>query len=457
MSPVTGFIRSANTGATGGLGAPTGTAPQADRQSRGLSSSRPSIFVADVGPNYNIHLVHELAVFKPDDPGNITTVLSNPLGELLDFANPEGLWQHYYYALEVYVHQQLLRSPLRVHTHDQADIIFLPIYLGVAQKLAVQYQHKETILLLEGFWDVYRQSSAFQSSKPHWIALADIELLYKAGCGGWGIDMLCAKEKQLPAALIISSPEIFLGANPKQPLDFTRAFKGSASSATTVAVPYFGHVHLSRGSMRLQQSFNATEVTTAKRYLAMQSFNDKTAFRMQLRDECLASNSWQSDCQHIGPSSESRTSFAYNGIQQASGESWFCIQPSGDTPTRAATFDCLMAGAIPVFFDPLIIELLPFGDKIPWRDIVVVEPEYNRAETTLEALTKIPLDARLKRLRLLHNAQTILQYSINPDHRQIQFRTRHEQTPQDDAFTSSLKAVLQNICSRHLLNLSRCK
>ena len=457
-------------------------------------------------------------------------MISNPLGQLLDFANPEGLWQHYYYALEVFIHQQLLRSPLRVHTVERADIVFLPIYLGVAQKLFIQYQHKETILLLEEFWDVYRKSSTFQGNKPHWIALADVELLYQAGCGGWGINLLCPKEKQLPAALVVSSPEIFLGVNPKQPLDFTRVFKGSAPSATAVAAPYLGHVHLSRGSLRLQQPFNASvslslalkhplgiylhrslcldciipqqktahqqtnapclremhchasfiptlsfvlaatacwngltvavasvqEVTSAKQYLAMQSFNDKTALRQQLKKECLASNSWQSDCQHIGPGLDSRTGFAYDGIQQAAKESWFCMQPSGDTPTRAATFDCLMAGAIPVFFDPLIYELLPYGDKIPWRDIVVIQLESNRDVTTLEMLTKMPLDARLKRLRLLHDAQTILQYSINPNHRQIQFSTRDEQSLEDDAFTSMLKAVLQHICRRHLLK-GRCK
>lgn len=202
--------------------------------------------------------MHELAVLKPDDPGNITTMISNPLGQLLDFANPEGLWQHYYYALEVWVHQQLLRSPLRVHEPQQADIIFLPIYLGVAQKLVLQYQHKETILLLQEFWDRYQEPSTVQSSKPHWVALADIELLYQAGCGGWGINILCPKEKKLPAALVVSSPEIFLGINPKQRLDFTRAAKGSAPSTMAVAVPYMGHVHLSRGSLRLKQSFNAS-------------------------------------------------------------------------------------------------------------------------------------------------------------------------------------------------------
>ena len=227
-------------------------------QSKALHKSHPRVFVAQISTRYNSRLVRQLEALKPDDPGNISTVLSDPLGELLDAAHPEGLRQHYYYALEVWVHQQLLTSPLRVLAIEQADIIFVPIYLGVAQKLVVHHAHQEAAVLLQGFWDEYRKSDSFQSGKPHWIALADIELMYQAGCGGWGMNSLCRKESSLPAALVISTPEIFLGPNPWQPLDFTRAFTRSVPNTEAVAVPYMGHVHWSRGSLRLHLPFNAT-------------------------------------------------------------------------------------------------------------------------------------------------------------------------------------------------------
>ncbi len=227
------------------------------KQSKGLRSADARIFVADISPQYNRELVHELETRRPDDPGNISTVLTNPLGELLDVAAPGGLRQHYYYSLEVWLHQQLLWSPLRVYELKEADIIFLPIYLGIAQKLVIELGHQQTTELLERFWLDYSKSDSFQSQIPHWIALSDIELLYQAGCGGWGTNFLCRKEQKLPSALAISSPEIFLGPNPRQPLDFTRAFKGQAPNADSVTVPYMGHVHWTPKSLRRQQTFNA--------------------------------------------------------------------------------------------------------------------------------------------------------------------------------------------------------
>ncbi|CAM6020391.1 unnamed protein product [Sphagnum balticum] len=40
-------------------------------------------------------------------------------------------------------------------------------------------------------------------------------------------------------------------------------------------------------------------------------------------------------------------------ITELSLRSVFCLQPSGDSPTRKGIFDCMLAGCIPVFFDPL--------------------------------------------------------------------------------------------------------
>ena len=220
-----------------------------------LRVSHARVFVADISSQYNTQLVQQLEARKPDDPGNISNVITNPLGDLIDHAASGGLCQHYYYALEVWIHQQLLQSPLRVQKLEEADIVFLPIYLGMAQKLVIQYQHQQTNLLLEQFWENFSKTASFQSNIPHWIALADIELLYQAGCGGWGTNFLCKKEHTLPAVLVVSSPEIFLGSNPNQPLDFTRAFKGAAPNSGVVPVPYMGHVHLNR--LSLQQPFSS--------------------------------------------------------------------------------------------------------------------------------------------------------------------------------------------------------
>ena len=154
--------------------------------------------------------------------------------------------------------QQLLRSPLRAHKLKDANIVFLPLYLGIAQKLVLEYQHDQTHNLFDDFWREYMKSDEWISRLPHWVALADIELLYQAGCGGWGMSTLCHKEHILPSALVISTPEPFLGPNPEQPLNFTRAYKSLGQIYNVVAVPYFSHVHLSRTAFQLQEAFNAS-------------------------------------------------------------------------------------------------------------------------------------------------------------------------------------------------------
>ncbi len=191
----------------------------------------------------------------------------------------------------------------------------------------------------------------------------------------------------------------------------------------------------------------------AKQYLAAASFVPKNTLRTQLMNHCMGSNPRLTKCKFISPTKGTRTGFNYTSIQQVAGQAWYCLQPPGDTPTRAAIFDCLMAGAIPVFFDPLITELLPFGDKIPWKDIITILPD--SGTNPIEVLSRIPTETRLEQLRRLHDAQPILQYSSDPDHSQIQFGLLDVQMQQDDAFTSTVKAVLHNLCRRHFMQ-DRC-
>ncbi|CAK8563682.1 unnamed protein product [Lathyrus sativus] len=81
----------------------------------------------------------------------------------------------------------------------------------------------------------------------------------------------------------------------------------------------------------------------------------------------------------------------------------FCLQPPGDTPTRRSTFDAILAGCIPVFFEDLSAKLqyswhLPqnefegFSVTIPKEDVVF------KGLRILDALQRIPR-ARVRRMR----------------------------------------------------------
>lgn len=81
----------------------------------------------------------------------------------------------------------------------------------------------------------------------------------------------------------------------------------------------------------------------------------------------------------------------------------FCLQPPGDTPTRRSTFDAILAGCIPVFFEDLSAKFqyswhLPenefdgFSVTIPKEDVVF------RGLKILDVLERIPR-ARVRRMR----------------------------------------------------------
>ncbi|ONK55698.1 uncharacterized protein A4U43_C10F90 [Asparagus officinalis] len=81
----------------------------------------------------------------------------------------------------------------------------------------------------------------------------------------------------------------------------------------------------------------------------------------------------------------------------------FCLQPPGDTPTRRSTFDGILAGCIPVFFEDISAraqygwhlprrEYEEFSVSIPKEDVV-----YNGVKI-VQVLEAIPR-ARVRRMR----------------------------------------------------------
>jgi hypothetical protein len=81
----------------------------------------------------------------------------------------------------------------------------------------------------------------------------------------------------------------------------------------------------------------------------------------------------------------------------------FCLQPPGDTPTRRSTFDSILAGCIPVFFEDLSAkmqytwhleedEYKEFSVFIPKEDVV-----FNGVKI-LEVLKAIP-ESQVRRMR----------------------------------------------------------
>lgn len=84
----------------------------------------------------------------------------------------------------------------------------------------------------------------------------------------------------------------------------------------------------------------------------------------------------------------------------------FCLQPPGDTPTRRSVFDCLLAGAIPVFLTNLTAhaQYAPFGFLPPDPDLysVTLPPIFLASNASaanfLDELLRVP-DSRVRQMQ----------------------------------------------------------
>ncbi len=117
-----------------------------------------------------------------------------------------------YYALEMHVHMQLLASPLRVHSVEAADLVYVPLWASqLVMRLVGQgackpnWTEPAVDALMADFWADAPALLPALGRKPHWMALSEIEWGFRRGCGeGWGVPLMC---HPLARDIMFASPE----------------------------------------------------------------------------------------------------------------------------------------------------------------------------------------------------------------------------------------------------------
>lgn len=92
----------------------------------------------------------------------------------------------------------------------------------------------------------------------------------------------------------------------------------------------------------------------------------------------------------------------------------FCIQPFGTTPTRGALYHCLLAGGIPVIFEPFFFEALPNLFKGEWAIHLDQTKTLDDVSSVYSHLEKIPRYQIAQMQKVIADAGPRLQYSL-PD------------------------------------------
>lgn len=383
-------------------------------------------------------------------------ISSQPLGEALPGA-PDWFRASAYNALDFFIHQQLLESPLRTHDIHAADMVYVPIYLeqiavpSASGPCAQQLTQLGQDELLTDFWDNLATYLPELGNVPHWITISAVQLGTMKGCGGWwGISFLCNDQT---SKFIFTVPDVFSGHH-VQGIQF--AGSSRPFFANVVAVPYFGHVHQRShsGVDLVRHRSRVHEQIRPKPYLTSMIFTPtrNTQLRPKLISECLAVP--DELCIH------GSSGGVYQQIRLQH-DSLFCIQPYGDLPTRIAFFDCIGLGeTLPVVFDRHMVANLAFADVLSYDAFTITMPLQHALSASVNVIAELHnLEASsiAARLAALKNVSHVMTYSFKPQHSLISFQSRWNIAPQDDAFTMSVKAVLRNLCLRGLFKESLCE
>lgn len=379
---------------------------------------RPTFCVAPLPEEFMVD-EENLKTYDPTLEGcgdSADTTRSLPFGHVLSHQN--DIFRTNQFSLEYIFRKLMIESPLVSESCETADIVFVPL------TVLCQPKYKEVQDNIARFTKDPGAFLPFVKVKPHFIALPrclqytdyfEIDDLRRAG---------------LFAFLTIEPrPDII--------------------EPDIIVVPYPARYHHHSGLARNRFIAHALQPEN-KEWLAYENFyssHDETGLRHKIAKICTREST---KCNHVEVqiSHKDHLNNAEEWFRNAS-SSWFCIQPPGSSPTRRSTFDCLLAGSIPVFFSQATVDMLPWKNVVDPSLYSVMAPE---DLNFLKMLSKIDVPERLRFLRNIEQFHRLFQYSTTPLSGMIRWDNVRKIDSFDDAFTFSLKALIKNFSDRKLLH-----
>ncbi|KAK9834820.1 hypothetical protein WJX81_001043 [Elliptochloris bilobata] len=411
------------------------------------------VYVVELPPKYNTHAIAREGC---TEGRFLETLLSNPLGTMLSESLVSALYRNTSALnLEVHMHMQMLYSPLRVLTAEEADVVYVPLYAsqllgapGRRHECATEWDRRAAAALLAEFWADAPALLPALGAKPHWVQLSEREALFRAGCGGeGGLPLMC---HPLAEQVTWATPEVMTAPHP---LHGRARFLGrSAAHNNSLAVPYLGRVH--RMSMQSRAAALAAGTVLAdKRRLAAVAPRVSEALAMTPDQVKLAEGVARVCREREGECEAGGFQDFLEGVE-AQRRAWFCVAPPGNTPTSVSLADCFAAGlAVPVLFDEYLYGLLPFADVLLYRDMAAYVPPGDAAApgmSFLDHLAAYAVDRRAAMLRTMQGVSQALQYAVRPNHLLVRLDRLDAVHVLDDAFTMSFKAVMRRACGAEL-------
>lgn len=262
------------------------------------------------------------------------TLLNGGLGNTLGEASPLGQMGSWFvsdqFTAEVVFHNRILEHPCLTDKPEEATGFYVPYYAGLEVgrflwgDFSAERRDRVSNQLLE--WLGEQQAWKKNGGWGHFMMIGRITWDFRRSKDeDWGSGFFYHPSMQNMTRLLIE----------KNPWDYME-----------MAVPYPTNFHPQsdadliawQNHIRSLKRSNLFSFAGARRSMFQ---ND---FRGILLDQCQQAQSCQSlDCSN-------RTCDSNEKSLELFMDSTFCLQPRGDSFTRRSTFDCLLAGSIPVFF-----------------------------------------------------------------------------------------------------------
>uniref|UniRef100_A0A7N0REM6 Exostosin GT47 domain-containing protein n=1 Tax=Kalanchoe fedtschenkoi TaxID=63787 RepID=A0A7N0REM6_KALFE len=247
---------------------------------------------------------------------------------------PETWFATNQFTLELIFHKRMKQYPCLTHNSSSANALFVPFYAGldagrtlwalnttVRDRVAIEFLNYISSLKE---WKV-------MDGRDHFFVAGRIGWEFRRfGDNGsdWGNSLMCQPQSKHTSMLTIEASK----------------FKNEVS----IPYPTYFHPSTSDQVRQWQRSVEHTERRFLFAFAGALRPNQPGSIRNELFAQCLAtseecallscSNTFDPKCHHP------------LNVLKLFQNARFCLQPTGDSPTRRSTFDSIISGCIPVFF-----------------------------------------------------------------------------------------------------------
>ncbi|XP_057801074.1 xyloglucan-specific galacturonosyltransferase 1-like [Salvia miltiorrhiza] len=354
------------------------------------------------------------------------TYLSNGgLGEAVEELG-SGWYNTHQYALEPIFHARVLNHPCRVHDASEAKLLYVPYYGGL-DVLRWHFNNvtnsvKDALSLDLVRW-LQTQSSWYKNmGKDHVLVLGKISWDFRRNeRDSWGTRLLELDEMQNPIKLLIER-------HPWRVNDIG------------IPHPTFFHPHTDADivSWQIKMSRSATRNVVVG-FAGAARPGSAESIRSVLIEQCTSAG--DGECRFLNCTSGQCD--RPDSIVGLFAEAEFCLQPPGDSPTRKSVFDSLVAGCIPVLFDPMTAYYqyawhLP-EERDKYSVFIDKEEVRNKSVNVVERLVSIPARER-------ENMRRYIVYELLPGLIYGDLDSKFDKF--QDAFSITINSLLESTVSR---------